>query len=246
MSEGDKAFRSHSIISIPTGPQMLGRVVDALGNVIDGEAAPEHEEADYAELDVKAPGIIDRESVKQPLQTGIMAVDSMIPIGKGQRELIIGDRQTGKTAIALDTILNQRDEHAEGSPNKVYCIYVAVGQKRSTVAQLVERLRKERALEYTTVVAATASDAAALQYLAPYSGATLGEYFRDTAQHALIIYDDLSKQAVAYRQVRNQQPLNTLPTNELRSVLHSRLISSSLLALSCGADVSASASSPRP
>ena len=202
VSEGDKAYRSHSIISIPTGPQLLGRVVDALGNVIDGEAVPEHDEEDYQSLDVKAPGIIDRESVKQPLQTGIMAVDSMIPIGKGQRELIIGDRQTGKTAIAIDTILNQRDQHAEkDNADKVFCIYVAVGQKRSTVAQLVERLRKERALDYTTVVAATASDAAALQYLAPYAGATIGEYFRDTKQHALIIYDDLSKQAVAYRQM---------------------------------------------
>jgi proton translocating ATP synthase F1 alpha subunit len=202
VSEGDKAFRSHQIISIPTGPQLLGRVVDSLGNIIDGDVAPEHDEEDYALLDVKAPGIIDREGVKQPLQTGIMAVDSMIPIGKGQRELIIGDRQTGKTAIAIDTILNQRDEHATGdNPDRVFCIYVAIGQKRSTVAQLVERLRKEKALDYTTVVAATASDAAALQYLAPYAGATLGEYFRDTKQHALIIYDDLSKQAVAYRQM---------------------------------------------
>jgi len=140
--------------------------------------------------------------VKQPLQTGIVAVDSMIPIGKGQRELIIGDRQTGKTAIAVDTILNQRALHSEpNNPNKVFCIYVAIGQKRSTVAQLVERLRQEKAMEYTTVVAATASDAAALQYLAPYAGCTLGEYFRDTNQHALIIYDDLSKQAVAYRQM---------------------------------------------
>ena len=202
VSEGDRAFRTHSIISIPTGPQLLGRVVDSLGNTIDGDTALEHTAVDYTLLDVKAPGIIDRESVKQPLQTGIVAVDSMIPIGKGQRELIIGDRQTGKTAIAIDTILNQRAQHAEkNNPNKVFCIYVAVGQKRSTVAQLVERLRKEKALAYTTVVAATASDAAALQYLAPYAGCTLGEYFRDTNQHALIIYDDLSKQAVAYRQM---------------------------------------------
>lgn len=201
VSEGDRVSRSHAIISIPTGPQLLGRVVDSLGVSIDGETAPEHDEEDYATLDVKAPGIIDRESVKQPIQTGLMAVDSMIPIGKGQRELIIGDRQTGKTAIAIDTILNQRGLHAANSPEKVFCIYVAVGQKRSTVAQLVERLRKENALAYTTVVSATASDAAALQYLAPYAGCTLGEYFRDTAQHALIIYDDLSKQAVAYRQM---------------------------------------------
>lgn len=202
VSEGDRAFRSHQIVSIPSGPQLLGRVVDSLGNTIDGDAAPLHDEEDYTLLDVKAPGIIDRESVKQPLQTGIMAVDSMIPLGKGQRELIIGDRQTGKTAIAIDTILNQRELHAEeGNTAKVFCVYVAIGQKRSTVAQLVERLRKENALYFTTVVAATASDAAALQYLAPYAGCTIGEYFRDTNQHALIIYDDLSKQAVAYRQM---------------------------------------------
>jgi proton translocating ATP synthase F1 alpha subunit len=202
ISEGDRAFRSHQIVAIPSGPQLLGRVVDSLGNTIDGDVPPAHNEEDYSLLDVKAPGIIDRESVKQPLQTGVVAVDSMIPLGKGQRELIIGDRQTGKTAIAIDTILNQRELHAEeGNPNKVFCIYVAIGQKRSTVAQLVERLRKENALYYTTVVAATASDAAALQYLAPYAGCTIGEYFRDTNQHALIIYDDLSKQAVAYRQM---------------------------------------------
>jgi len=201
VSEGDKAYRSHQIVSIPTGPHLLGRVVDSLGMTIDGGAAPDNDEEDFTLLDVKAPGIIDRESVKQPVQTGIVAVDSMIPIGKGQRELIIGDRQTGKTAIAIDTILNQRGQHTEGNPARVYCIYVAIGQKRSTVAQLVERLRKEDALGYTTVVAATASDAAALQYLAPYSGCALGEYFRDTNQHALIIFDDLSKQAVAYRQM---------------------------------------------
>jgi len=176
--------------------------VDSLGNTIDGVATPAHDEEDYALLDVKAPGIIDRESVKQPLQTGIVAIDSMIPIGRGQRELIIGDRQTGKTSIALDTILNQRAFH-EGTVagDKIYCIYVAIGQKRSTIAHLVERLRKEKAFFYTTVVAATASDAAALQYLAPYAGCTLGEYFRDTNQHAMIIFDDLSKQAVAYRQM---------------------------------------------
>jgi len=202
VSEGDRVVRTHFIVSIPTGPQLLGRVVDSLGNTIDGETAPENEEEDFTLLDVKAPGIIDRESVKQPLQTGVMAVDSMIPLGKGQRELIIGDRQTGKTTIAIDTILNQRQLHAEGNnPDKVFCVYVAVGQKRATVAQLVERLRKENALSYTTVVAATASDAAALQYLAPYAGCAIGEYFRDTNQHALIIYDDLSKQAVAYRQM---------------------------------------------
>jgi len=203
VSEGDRAFRSHQIISIASGPQLLGRVVDSLGNTIDGNAAPVHAASDFTQLDVKAPGIIARESVKQPLQTGIVAVDSMIPLGKGQRELIIGDRQTGKTAIAIDTILNQRALHnsAVRNPNRVFCVYVAVGQKRSTVAQLVARLRKEGALAFTTVVAATASDAAALQYLAPYAGCTIGEYYRDTKQHALIIYDDLSKQAVAYRQM---------------------------------------------
>jgi len=203
VSEGDRVFRSHQIISIASGPQLLGRVVDSLGNTIDGNAAPIHAATDYTLLDVKAPGIIARESVRQPLQTGIVAVDSMIPLGKGQRELIIGDRQTGKTAIAIDTILNQRALHvsAAHNPNRVFCVYVAVGQKRSTVAQLVARLRKEDALPFTTVVAATASDAAALQYLAPYAGCTIGEYYRDTKQHALIIYDDLSKQAVAYRQM---------------------------------------------
>lgn len=202
VSEGDRAFRTHQICSIPTGVQLLGRVVDSLGNTIDGAGTPTYAATDYHLLDVKAPGIIDREAVKQPLQTGIMAVDSMIPIGKGQRELIIGDRQTGKTAIAIDTILNQRDLHRQlQHEDRVFCIYVAIGQKRSTVAQLVERLRQEKALRYTTIVAATASDAAALQYLAPYAGATLGEFYRDSKQHALIIYDDLSKQAVAYRQM---------------------------------------------
>ena len=200
--EGDRAFRTHQIVSIPAGPQLLGRVIDSLGQTIDGRPAPIKRRRDLRLLDVKAPGIIDRESVRQPLQTGIMAVDSMIPLGKGQRELIIGDRQTGKTAIAIDTILNQRSAHADATnADKVFCVYVAIGQKRSTVAQLVERLRKENAMAYTTVVAATASDAAALQYLAPYAGCTIGEYFRDTKQHALIIYDDLSKQAVAYRQM---------------------------------------------
>jgi proton translocating ATP synthase F1 alpha subunit len=198
--EGDSAYRRHHIVSIPTGPQMLGRVINSLGEVIDGGKPLSAQRP--RQLDVKAPGIIDRESVKQPLQTGIMSVDSMIPLGKGQRELIIGDRQTGKTAIAIDTILNQRAAHLEkGNVNKVFCIYVAVGQKRSTIAQLVYNLKKENALFYTTVVAATASDAAAIQYLAPYAGCALGEYFRDTKQHALIIYDDLSKQAVAYRQM---------------------------------------------
>ena len=192
VSEGHTATRSHTIVAVPTGQKLLGRVVDSLGNPIDGGAALGY--APRRRVEVKAPGIIDRESVKQPLQTGIMAVDTMIPVGKGQRELIIGDRQTGKTAIAVDAILNQRDE-------KVFCIYVAIGQKRSDVARVVARLRKENALRYTTVVAATASDAAALQYLAPYTGCAMGEYFRNSGQHALIVYDDLTKQAVAYRQM---------------------------------------------
>jgi proton translocating ATP synthase F1 alpha subunit len=201
VSEGDSVKRSFSILSIPTGPTLLGRVVDSLGNTIDG-LKNEIDKDTLRQIEVKAPGIIDRESVKEPVQTGILAIDSMIPIGKGQRELIIGDRQTGKTAIAIDTIINQKFLHQEeNNRNRIFCIYVAVGQKRSTVAQLVERLKKEEAFHYTTVVSATASEAAALQYLAPYSGATLGEYFRDSGQHALIIYDDLSKQAVAYRQM---------------------------------------------
>lgn len=201
VSEGDTVTRTEQIVSIPTGPQLLGRVVDSLGNTIDGQGTVELAAHMRTPLDIKAPGIIARESVKQPLQTGIVAVDSMIPIGKGQRELIIGDRQTGKTSIAIDTILNQRDQHVANDASRVYCFYVAVGQKRSTVVQLVERLRKSDALSYTTVVAATASDSAALQYLAPYAGCALGEYFRDRGQHALIIFDDLSKQAVAYRQM---------------------------------------------
>jgi proton translocating ATP synthase F1 alpha subunit len=201
VSEGDSVKRSFSILSIPTGATLLGRVVDSLGNTIDG-LKDQSSTKKLRQIEVKAPGIIDRESVKEPVQTGILAIDSMIPIGKGQRELIIGDRQTGKTAIAIDTIINQKYLHQQKkNPNKVYCVYVAIGQKRSTVAQLVERLKKENAFTYTTVVSATASEAAALQYLAPYSGATLGEYFRDSGQHALIIYDDLSKQAVAYRQM---------------------------------------------
>ncbi len=201
VSEGDSVKRSFSILSIPTGPTLLGRVVDSLGNTIDG-LKKEIDKNTLRQIEVKAPGIIDRESVKEPVQTGILAIDSMIPIGRGQRELIIGDRQTGKTAIAIDTIINQKFLHQEkNNRNRIFCIYVAVGQKRSTVAQLVERLKKEDAFHYTTVVSATASEAAALQYLAPYSGATLGEYFRDSGQHALIIYDDLSKQAVAYRQM---------------------------------------------
>jgi proton translocating ATP synthase F1 alpha subunit len=201
VSQTDLVTRSKAILSIPTGPALLGRVVDSLGNTIDGGFKLSTKHKNYSLVEVKAPGIIDRQSVNEPVQTGVVAVDSMIPIGRGQRELIIGDRQTGKTAIAIDTIINQKGEHTKKSSQRLYCIYVAIGQKRSTVVQIVERLRKEEALGYTTVVSATASEAAALQYLAPYAGATIGEYFRDNKKHALIIYDDLSKQAVAYRQM---------------------------------------------
>ncbi|KAJ1681460.1 hypothetical protein LUZ63_023319 [Rhynchospora breviuscula] len=179
---------------------MLGRVVDALGVPIDGKGAlSDHERR---RVEVKAPGIIERKSVHEPMQTGLKAVDSLVPIGRGQRELIIGDRQTGKTAIAIDTILNQKELNSKGTENeKLYCVYVAIGQKRSTVAQLVQILSEANALEYSILVAATASDPAPLQFLAPYSGCAMGEFFRDNGMHALIIYDDLSKQAVAYRQM---------------------------------------------
>merc|ERR550519_3158667 len=181
--------------------ELLGRVVDALGNPIDGKG-PIGGAGTRARVGVKAPGIIPRTSVKDPMQTGIKAVDSLVPIGRGQRELIIGDRQTGKTAIAIDTIINQKRFNDVGDEKaKLYCVYVAIGQKRSTVAQLVTRLEKADAMKYSIVVSATASDAAPLQYLAPYSGAAMGEYFRDNGMHAVIIFDDLSKQAVAYRQM---------------------------------------------
>ncbi len=192
IKEGDTVKRTNRIVGVPVGPAMLGRVVDSIGLPIDGKGPIETD--DYRVIEIVAPGIIKREPVKEPLQTGIKAIDSMIPIGRGQRELIIGDRQTGKTAIAVDTIINQRD-------TDVNCVYVAVGQKRSTVAQVVATLERFGAMEYTTVVAATASDPAPMQYIAPYSGVTMGEYFRDNGQHALIIYDDLSKQATAYRQL---------------------------------------------
>lgn len=200
IKEGDVVKRTGAIVDVPVGEGLLGRVVDALGNPIDGKGPIE---ADYrARVGVKAPGIIPRTSVKEPMLTGIKAVDSLVPIGRGQRELIIGDRQTGKTAIAVDTIINQkRFNEAQDDKKKLYCIYVAIGQKRSTVAQLVKRLADADALKYTIIVSATASDAAPLQYLAPYSGCAMGEYFRDNGKHALIIYDDLSKQAVAYRQM---------------------------------------------
>ncbi len=192
IKEGDTVKRTNRIVQVPVGNAALGRVVDAIGNPIDGKGPIESNE--FRVIEVVAPGIIKREPVKEPLQTGIKAIDSMIPIGRGQRELIIGDRQCGKTAIAVDTIINQRD-------SGVKCIYVAVGQKRSTVAQVVATLDRFGAMEWTTVVAATASDPAPMQYIAPYSGCTMGEYYRDNGQHALIIYDDLSKQAQSYRQL---------------------------------------------
>jgi len=198
--EGDIVKRTGSIVDVPTGMELLGRVVDALGNPIDGKGPLNT--AKRARVGVKAPGIIPRTSVREPMQTGIKAVDSLVPIGRGQRELIIGDRQTGKTAVAIDTIINQkRFNEGNDEKKKLYCIYVAIGQKRSTVAQLVKRLTNADAMKYTIIVSATASDAAPLQYLAPYSGCAMGEYFRDNGKHALIIYDDLSKQAVAYRQM---------------------------------------------
>ena len=198
--EGDIVKRTGSIVDVPIGPELLGRVVDALGNPIDGKGPLKSTKR--ARVGVKAPGIIPRESVREPMQTGIKAVDSLVPIGRGQRELIIGDRQTGKTAVAIDTIINQkRFNEGNDEKKKLYCIYVAIGQKRSTVAQLVKRLTNADAMKYTIIVSATASDAAPLQYLAPYSGVAMGEYFRDNGKHALIIFDDLSKQAVAYRQM---------------------------------------------
>jgi len=200
IQEGDIVKRTGSIVDVPIGEGLLGRVVDALGEPIDGEGPILSDQRQRIEL--KAPGIIPRQSVAEPMQTGLKSVDSLVPIGRGQRELIIGDRQTGKTAIAIDTILNQKAEHEAGDKSKsLYCIYVAVGQKRSTVSNIVRLLRDRDALKYTIVIAATASDAAPLQFLAPYSGCAIGEYFRDNGMHGLIIYDDLSKQAVAYRQM---------------------------------------------
>jgi F-type H+/Na+-transporting ATPase subunit alpha len=192
IGEGDEVRRTGRIAEVPVGPELRGRVVNALGQPIDGKGEIHAKHSRRIEL--KAPGIVDRKPVKEPLQTGIKAIDALIPIGRGQRELIIGDRQTGKTALAIDTIINQRG-------GDVTCIYVAIGQKRSTVAQVVEKLTRYGAMGYTTVVAATASEAAPLQFISPYSGCAMGEYFRDNGQHALLIYDDLSKQAVAYRQL---------------------------------------------
>ena len=202
IKEGDTVKRTNAIVDVPAGEALLGRVVDGLGNPIDGKGAIAATERRVA--DVKAPGIIPRRGVHEPMATGLKSVDAMIPVGRGQRELIIGDRQTGKTAIALDTILNQKtynDAAGTDESKKLYCIYVAIGQKRSTVAQLVKKLEESGAIDYTIVVAATASDPAPMQFLAPYAATAMAEYFRDNGRHALIIYDDLSKQAVAYRQM---------------------------------------------
>ncbi|MFC0410781.1 F0F1 ATP synthase subunit alpha [Roseomonas elaeocarpi] len=198
--EGDTVSRTGQIVDVPVGKGLLGRVVDGLGNPIDGKGPIQSTERRLVE--VKAPGIIPRKSVHEPMQTGVKAIDALIPIGRGQRELVIGDRQTGKTAVLIDTILNQKPLNAgTDESKKLYCIYVAIGQKRSTVAQLVRTLEERGAMEYSIVVAATASDPAPMQFLAPYTGCAMGEYFRDNAMHALIVYDDLSKQAVAYRQM---------------------------------------------
>ncbi|KUF09727.1 F0F1 ATP synthase subunit alpha [Pseudoponticoccus marisrubri] len=202
IKEGDTVKRTNAIVDVPAGDALLGRVVDGLGNPLDGKGPIEAAERRVA--DVKAPGIIPRKSVHEPMATGLKAVDAMIPIGRGQRELIIGDRQTGKTAVALDAILNQKsynDAAGSDESKKLYCVYVAVGQKRSTVAQLVKKLEETGAIDYSIVVAATASDPAPMQFLAPYAATAMAEYFRDNGKHALIIYDDLSKQAVAYRQM---------------------------------------------
>ena len=201
IKEGDIVKRTGAIIEVPVGKSLLGRVVNGLGEPIDGKGAIDG--AEKSRVDVKAPGIIPRKSVHEPVQTGIKAVDSLIPVGRGQRELIIGDRQTGKTAIIIDTILNQKatNDAAKDESEKLYCVYVAVGQKRSTVAQIVKTLEEYNAMEYSIIVAATASEPAPLQFLAPYTGCTMGEFFRDNGMHAVIFYDDLSKQAVAYRQM---------------------------------------------
>ena len=199
--EGDTVKRTGEIVDVPIGKELLGRVVDALGNPVDGKGPINASERNL--IEVKAPGIIPRKSVHEPMQTGIKAIDSLIPIGRGQRELIIGDRQTGKTAIIVDTILNQKklNDTAANDSEKLFCVYVAIGQKRSSVAQIVKTLEEKGALEYTIVVAATASEPAPIQFLAPYTGCTMGEYFRDRGMHAVIFYDDLTKQAVAYRQM---------------------------------------------
>src|SRR5271156_5738958 len=196
IGEGDTVKRTGAIVDVPVGRGLLGRVVDGLGNPIDGKGPLT--DVVRSRVEVKAPGIIPRQSVHEPMQTGIKSIDALIPIGRGQRELIIGDRQTGKTAVILDTIINQKTiNNASDDKKKLYCIYVAIGQKRSTVAQIVRTLEEQGAMEYSTVVAATASDPAPMQFLAPYSGCAMGEYFRDNGMHAVIFYDDLSKQAVS-------------------------------------------------
>jgi len=200
IKEGDIVRRTGDIVEVPIGPELLGRVVDPLGNPIDGKGPIKTKKK--SRIEVKAPGVIPRKSVHEPMQTGLKAIDALVPVGRGQRELIIGDRQTGKTAVAVDTIINQKTvNQAKDEKEHLYCIYVSIGQKRSTVAQLVKELEEQGAMEYTIVVAATASDPAPLQFLAPYAGCTMGEYFRDNGLHGLVIYDDLSKQAVAYRQM---------------------------------------------
>jgi F-type H+-transporting ATPase subunit alpha len=200
IKEGDIVKRTGAIVDVPVGPEMLGRVVDALGNPIDGKGPIKAKKR--ARVDVKAPGIMPRKSVHEPMSTGLKAIDALIPVGRGQRELVIGDRQTGKTAIILDTFLNQKPIHENGpEAEKLFCVYVAVGQKRSTVAQFVKILEDRGAMKYSIVIAATASDSAPMQFLAPFAGCAMGEYFRDSGKHALIAYDDLSKQAVAYRQM---------------------------------------------
>lgn len=229
IKEGAVVKRTGRIVEVPVGEALIGRVVNAIGQPIDGNG--DIETSDFRQVEVKAPGIVMRKSVHQPLQTGIKAIDSMVPIGRGQRELIIGDRQTGKTAIALDTIINQKG-------GDVICIYVAIGQKRSTVAQVVNRLREHGAMDYTIVVAASASEPAPLQFIAPYTGVTMGEFFRDTGRHALIIYDDLSKQAVAYRQLslllRRPPGREAYPGDVF--YLHSRLLErAAKLSDACGA-----------
>ncbi|MFL2883394.1 MAG: F0F1 ATP synthase subunit alpha [Pelagibacteraceae bacterium] len=201
IKEGNTVKRTNSIVDVPVGKELLGRVVDGLGNPIDGKGNLTAK-IQRKRVEVKAPGIIPRQSVNEPMQTGLKSIDTLIPIGRGQRELIIGDRQTGKTAVAIDTIINQKEiNESNDEKKKLYCVYVAIGQKRSTVAQIAKTLEEAGAMKYTTVVSATASDSAPLQFLAPYTGCTIGEFFRDNGMHALIIYDDLSKQAVAYRQM---------------------------------------------
>lgn len=228
IAEGDVVRRTGRTASLRVGEAMLGRVIDPLGEPLDGRGEIRGEMIEMP-LERKAPGVIFRQPVNQPLQTGLKAVDAMIPIGRGQRELIIGDRQTGKTAIAVDAIINQRRNFEAGDP--IYCIYVAVGQKASTVASLVETLRRHGAMEYTIVVAATAAESAAMQYFAPFAGAAIGEYFRDTGRHALVVYDDLSKQAVAYREVslvlRRPSGREAYPGDIF--YLHSRLLELSLI-----------------